>query len=1040
MILEHKYIKSTSLIALPSIVIMKLSSSSCWTSLFHRSITIRCSSLRRLSNRVSSIGIAKRMPTLSTTLSCVLDEYKLRPFMCEYDSDNKCIGEWITYDKFYKSAVQLGYRLQEELGLQVGDRVGICTSNCKEWFVIEHACALFGFVSISLPLSFENNIEKLVQGFSIKWLFAFPSPTTRMPTSAMLLNPQEWCNFNASDLNDKTLVLPPHDLPDDLLYTVILTGGSSTGTPKGVKYTRGMWNADMISYPSTSLRAMSYLPLSHIVDRHHVSVTMFNGGEVVIVNKFDVALTALSIINPTILFITPALCEHLLQVESVGNSLGMVVCVAGGISEDMVNALKEKWNLSRLINPYGLTDVGNIAIDGKLLDHVDYKIKPLPGIDEGSDDDDIESGEICVKNHFEGYENNPDTSNNHLDVEGYFHTGDIVEVNKYTRDIKIIGRINDKVKLPNGEWVIASQIESVIENSPSLSSSISIADIFVEARSGFSDVCAVLHIPSGGNSANPDDVAHLINTALRKEGITTHITSVLISPVPFTVENQLRNHSMKLNRHQFRTRFSNEFDSIFSTAGAGSCIGQDKSQITMRVAQCLAEFDAPLMDKSFRKLGGDSLLALQVKHILKTKHEISDDRLVAALLNDKYTLKDVHGIINSVPPPAYNKHDFMRQIEKNLAEKRESFGLSTANVLLVTGAGGIVGRHVVSEIAKYNKRIGTESELRVVCLVRDASLSNVQEMFADLSCVNISCGDVSKPLLGLDCDTYNTLTSTVRHVIHCAGNTNQSLHFEDLATNLTSTAEVLLFTSQALQVKSTMLISTTDILAEGATEYLPLQEVQRCSSSSMSGYGQMKLEEEDVIYDAICAGLNNVAVCRLGLVCNSLSTKWPQKLDFIDIIFRGIVQMKAVPDLPDDILVPSMLSADTAANWITALAFNHKAILEKGIVPLGQCPVYHLINPDENKISYKEAFEKMGYPVVPYDEWVGMIPKGTPLYALVKNHNGRLFRSRNGGVNGTSIATTQSRKALEECDAETAPTLNILLDRIIHEAKIAHKM
>ena len=45
------------------------------------------------------------------------------------------------------------------------------------------------------------------------------------------------------------------------------------------------WNErDMMTYPSKDpLVAMSHMPLSHITDRHHVYVTLFNGGRVGVV-------------------------------------------------------------------------------------------------------------------------------------------------------------------------------------------------------------------------------------------------------------------------------------------------------------------------------------------------------------------------------------------------------------------------------------------------------------------------------------------------------------------------------------------------------------------------------------------------------------------------------------------------------------------------------------------------------------------------------------------------------------------------------------
>ena len=1061
------------------------------------------------SSDVSSIGTAQRLSTLSETLDSVLCTYKTKPFICTFDTKNECTGSWQTYDDFYICATSLGSRLIEKHGLEVGDRVGICTSNCEEWFIIEHACALYGFVSVSLPNTSPQNIKALVDDFSIKILFSSPLPSPpELSPSTPLLDPLEWCHPTSTGTTEASStavesILPPPLLPDDLLHTILLTGGSATGKPKGVKYTRGMWNADMVSYPSPSLRAVSYLPMSHIVDRHHVSVTMFNGGEVVVVDSLDSVFSALSIINPTILFITPAMCAPLLRLESVGECLRVIVCVAGALSGETAAALKHRWNVDRVVNPYGLTDVGNIALNGKLLDSVEYKILSMhddnkEGVGEGewacggtaSGYGRVLRGELLVKNHFEGYENqsSSEAGRSIVDGDGYFHTGDIVEVDPVRRSVVICGRVNDKVKMPNGEWVLPSQLESAVETHCSQTKDFPITDIFVETRPGSAIVCAIVHVAvdsaSGsvgadtGQSITVEAATYLLNTALQHTGLAARITAVVLSPVSFTVQNQLRNHSLKLNRHQLRSYFIEELNGVFNQSTEKNL---DQSSIALRVAACIASGKSGVDDKdgsdgggggdlsnmTFRGLGGDSLAALQVKHLLKTQHNFVDDRVVSALLNARYTLNDVRDVLRSAPPQTYDRQNFMERIASNLlaAERSPPEAPTTERVVLVTGASGIVGRHVAAELASRQQQsegpMSLSKPLRVVCLVRKVSLADTEEMFQGLEGLEVVAGDVSLPLMGLDESAYGSLTASVQHVIHCAGNTNQSLHFEDLSSTLTATAEVLLFASHSPYLLSTTLLSTTDILAHGAPESLPLQTGEARASAELSGYANMKLFEEGIADDAACAGLAGIAVCRLGLVCNS-SRPWPQKHDFIDILFRGILAVGAVPEVAVDACVPSLLPADVAAHWIVSLALHHQHHESKRT----ECSVFHLTNPDREKVSYQETFRDLSLPVVPYGEWLSRIPVASPLHLLLRQSSDRdssapLFRSSstladgddddddhetNADPNrGTTLVTSDTMRALlrvfnvdkaaPTCVTITAPSVKNLVEKVIASAR-----
>ena len=65
----------------------------------------------------------------------------------------------------------------------------------------------------------------------------------------------------------------------------------------------------MNTYPSKDpLVAMSYMPLSHITDRHHVHVTIFNGGRVGVVYDSVKLMESIGLVRPTILFGAPVRC------------------------------------------------------------------------------------------------------------------------------------------------------------------------------------------------------------------------------------------------------------------------------------------------------------------------------------------------------------------------------------------------------------------------------------------------------------------------------------------------------------------------------------------------------------------------------------------------------------------------------------------------------------------------------------------------------------------------------------------------------------
>ena len=70
-------------------------------------------------------------------------------------------------------------------------------------------------------------------------------------------------------------------------------------------------------------------------------------------------------------------------------------------------------------------------------------------------------GEICIKGRhvFMGYLNNPESTQDVIDSEGYFHTGDIGCIDQITGLLDITGRLKEIIITAGGENVSPIPIE-----------------------------------------------------------------------------------------------------------------------------------------------------------------------------------------------------------------------------------------------------------------------------------------------------------------------------------------------------------------------------------------------------------------------------------------------------------------------------------------------------------------------------------------------------------------------------------------------------
>lgn len=983
-----------------------------------RIISLR--STRLLSYRCGLIPTPKS--TLSDTLACTFEIYADRPLLCSYDKNRNCLGEWLTYEEFSCTAQRIGSFLADSHGLKTGDRVGICHPNSTAWFLIEHACALRGFVSVSLPISNHTVLGKYTEDFDIKILFVDTGVSLKGSddnSGASVAAFADACNWNDS-MEVRAEELP--QLSDDLLYTIILTSGS-TGKPKGVKFTRRMWNQDLVAYPAPQLRTLSYLPMSHIVDRHHASITMFNGGEIVVMDSVESAIHALDVVSPTVMFTTPALCSELLRASSLGKELHTLICVAGTIQPDIADQLKEKKRIN-IVNPYGLTDVGNIAVDGVLLDHIEYKVKPWRRPSTASPL--VEYGELRVRSHFEGYENSARVA---VDEDGFFCTGDIVEIDN-DRRIKIVGRTGERVKLPSGEWLIPSALEAVIEGDieclPVLS------DVYVTVVPQSGNVIAMVHVRSGYDEMDKSAVLKLINRPLLRHGFI-RVVDLLFSAVPFTQGNNLRNHSLKLNRAALQEMFAKELnlldDPEIGYVYNNSLEGLNPVDVTVRYLTDSTEDLPP--DVSFRHLGGDSLKALEVKYKLLKHHNITNNRLVALLLHSTYTLSEVKAILRGGQPPReYESKTFSGDIKARLSLRNGLVKHSSETVILITGANGFIGKNIVNELRRI-ELLNTGTRIKMVCLMRRPSQYSNSDCAGGVSGSfegsTVLYGDISVRNLGLSDSDYESLTQSVTHIIHAAGNTNQALPCSDLSANVTGLSEVLLLAACSSNLEVVTVLSSTDILPNGTQEVFPLSVAGR---TTLSGYAEMKLQEEKVIYDAVCSGMSGIVICRVGLVCNVLeSPDCERKKDFIDIVFDGIADASATPILNGDSLIPKLVPVDVVSNWIVALSLA----TQKGGDDKKKVQVFHLINGDEDPLTYKEIFHDMPHLAVPYDSWVSILPESSALRRLV--HLSDIFQQHSTIFNQRHIVNDATTRELARISTEgayvaDAPRVRDIIKRI----------
>lgn len=307
-------------------------------------------------------------------------------------------------------------------------------------------------------------------------------------------------------------------LPEDLL-TLIYTSGT-TGTPKGVMLTHSNLVSNVISssvlYPQGFKKALSFLPLSHIFERMVLYMYFYLGVSVYYAQSMETIAADLVEVKPHGFTTVPRLLEKIYdKIVAKGSELSGVKkalffwALDLGLRYEMNGAngvwyelqlklanklIFNKWrdalggNILALISGgaalqsrlarvfwaarmpvlegYGLTETSPvIAVNG-----LDFGAAKFTTVGKAIKDVQIkiaDDGEILCKgpNVMQGYYNRPDLSDEVLDNDGFFHTGDIGELLE-GQYLRITDRKKEIFKTAGGKYIAPQVLENKFKESP----------------------------------------------------------------------------------------------------------------------------------------------------------------------------------------------------------------------------------------------------------------------------------------------------------------------------------------------------------------------------------------------------------------------------------------------------------------------------------------------------------------------------------------------------------------------------------------------
>ncbi|KAG8929631.1 hypothetical protein FRC02_005296 [Tulasnella sp. 418] len=538
-----------------------------------------------------------RRVVLQTKPSLVLGNEYVWETYAQVDVRRKMVGSALEY--LYRNS-KLGPKREFEV-------VGIWSINRPEWQIIDLACQAYRKVSVSLYDTLgPDAVEYIINHAEIPIIFATAqhlpsllSLSPKTPTVKVIVSidplPEEtrkvlsaWGKEKGIEIFDFKEIeelgkahhqepIPPAS-PDEV--TSICYTSGTTNVPKGVVLThKNLVSAALSNAHGGSMvngaSMISYLPLAHIYERVAEIVVYAIGGRIGYYSGDPLRLIEdTQILKPYWFPSVPRVLNRLymaaMQNTKAPGMKGALFRRAldaklqnfnatGATTHRMWDALVFKKVRAVLGGEIGFITSGSAPISKDCLNFLRIAFAPAIVIED---------------------EKNTKAA---LDSEGWFHTGDVAEVDSYGR-FKIIDRIKNIMKLAQGEYIALEKVENVYTSCPI------IGQIYVHGDSLRDHLVAVV-VPDPaalegigkkyGYTINPTDLqtvksaisddkvikdvlAMMTNTA-KHNGLKGFelVKNIHMTTEPFSVENGLLTPTFKIRRRDAQAMYKAAIDELY---------------------------------------------------------------------------------------------------------------------------------------------------------------------------------------------------------------------------------------------------------------------------------------------------------------------------------------------------------------------------------------------------------------------------------------------------------------------------------------------
>ena len=521
----------------------------------------------------------------------------------------------LSYQEFW-SNIQSYAAFLQSLGLTKGDRMIILSENCAEWIFAHYAGMSLGVITVPIYPTLPADQAQYVAKDSAAKVALCGSDEQKAKLGGIpgihveMLREERHGVLNETDWNHLIDSINPTDL------AIFIYTSGTTGQPKGAMLTHQAFLTvceHITPYLGITTNDVffSFLPLSHIFEQIASSLC-FYAGACLGMNKSVMSIANdLLAIKPTVMVAVPRFLENFMDkiVDGMKKQSPMkqklfrlyisqgVKKAQGGFGPlhpllDKIVGTKIRARLGgkmrlvvsggaalpkhvaefylalglTVLQGYGLTE----TTGGSVVNHPKRNKYWTVGEPVGVALKLAHDGEILLKGPtiMVGYYNLPEETERAIDRDGWFHTGDIGEMEG--KALKITDRKKDILVLGNGKNVAPQLIENLIRESKFITEAVVLGDGM--------DYCIALILPNreairtelglseDANLADTPEVRDLLKKEIDKTNKQVSnfemVKKWALIDDAFTIENGFLTPTLKVKRKIVKEKYATLIDSL----------------------------------------------------------------------------------------------------------------------------------------------------------------------------------------------------------------------------------------------------------------------------------------------------------------------------------------------------------------------------------------------------------------------------------------------------------------------------------------------